>query len=199
MITWAEPPADGQGNPVAGGVRPSWPTPVAQAYHAQVRQAADAVREQIPSAQQIEMPIEGGDSDPWQQRIQRWHDAYGSLVEDSTSERDEQLVRLSNHVGATTFLRALKEPDTVAQDLLRPMPRKPSLAAARGVAWHAWVETAFGQQSLWGMDELPVRLTPRSAASGIGSDAQLQELKAAFQCSRYATRQPVASSSRSPL
>ena len=193
VITWADAPADGQGNPVAGGVRPSWPTPVAQAYHAQVRQAADAVREQIPSAQQIEMPIESGDSDPWQKRIQRWHDAYGSLVEDSTSGRAEQVVRLSDHVGATTFLRALKEPDTVAQDLLRPMPRKPSLAAARGVAWHAWVETAFGQQSLWGMDELPGAADAEiSGIGGIGSDAQLQELKAAFQRSRYATRQPVA-------
>jgi len=106
------------------------------------------------------------------------------------SDENEQVVRLGDHVGATTFLRALSDPDSVAQDLLRPMPRKPSLAAARGVAWHAWVETAFGQQSLWGMDELPGAAD--DDLDGIGSDAGLAELKAAFQRTRYATLQPVA-------
>jgi DNA helicase-2/ATP-dependent DNA helicase PcrA len=76
------------------------------------------------------------------------------------------------------------------------MPRQPSLAAARGVAWHAWVETQFGQQSLWGMDELPgaadADIEAMTGIGGAGGDRELEELKAAFQRSRYATREPVA-------
>ena len=205
VITWAEAPADQQNNPVVGGVRPSWPVPVSESYRAQVKQAADAVRKQmsespidsntagLPVTQQIAMPIENADSTSWQHRIQGWHEAYGSLATQSNGDQAEQIVRLSDHVGATTFLRALKDPGAVAEDLLRPMPRKPSRAAARGVAWHAWVETAFGQQSLWGLDDLPGAADAElGGVGGIGSDAQLEELKAAFQRSRYASKEPVA-------
>jgi len=202
VVTWAAPPADGSTNPVVGGIRPAWPSPVAADYHARVRAAADAVRAKLPTPRadvdaaaasapgQFQMAIDGTEPDPWQQRIRRWHEAFDSLSMDRGDDSDERVVRLGDHVGATTFLRALSDPDTVAQDLLRPMPRKPSLAAARGVAWHAWVETAFGQQSLWGMDELPGAAD--DDLDGIGSDAGLAELKAAFQRTRYATLQPVA-------
>ncbi|HEV8025407.1 MAG TPA: PD-(D/E)XK nuclease family protein, partial [Candidatus Nanopelagicales bacterium] len=49
------------------------------------------------------------------------------------------------------------------------------------------VETAFGQQSLWGLDELP-----GAADADIASDDQLEELKAAFRRTRYANKEPVA-------
>ncbi|MEL0249052.1 MAG: PD-(D/E)XK nuclease family protein, partial [Actinomycetota bacterium] len=74
----------------------------------------------------------------------------------------------------------------VALDVLRPMPRHPSLAAARGVAWHAWVETMFGQQSLMAVDDLP-----GAADEDIVSDEQLEKLKKAFANTRYAGREPV--------
>jgi DNA helicase-2/ATP-dependent DNA helicase PcrA len=120
-------------------------------------------------------------------RIRRWHETYAALVEDRATEPEEQVVRLGDHVGATTFLRALRNPEDVAMDLLRPMPRQPSQAAARGIAWHAWVETVFGQQSLLGVDELP-----GAADEDIATDDQLEELKRAFERTGYAGREPVA-------
>lgn len=61
------------------------------------------------------------------------------------------------------------------------------MAARRGVTWHAWVETIFGQQSLWGVDDLP-----GAVDADIATDQQLEELKSAFLRSRYAGLQPVA-------
>jgi len=123
-----------------------------------------------------------------EQRVRMWHETFTALMEDRLgSETDEHVVRLGEHVGATTFLRALREPDAVARDLLRPMPRQPSRAAARGIAWHAWVETVFGQQSLLGVDDLP-----GAADEDITNDSQLEELKRSFAKTRYAGREPVA-------
>lgn len=85
------------------------------------------------------------------------------------------------------FLRALRDPEQLALDVARPMPRQPSRAASRGVAWHAWVETVFGQQSLWGVEDLP-----GSMDADISTDAHLEELKAAFLRSRFASMTPVA-------
>ena len=116
-----------------------------------------------------------------------WHETYEALMEDHRLDQvDEHVVRLGEHVGATTFLRAMHDPDAVALDLLRPMPRQPSRAAARGVAWHAWVETMFGQQSLMAVDDLP-----GAADEDIVSDEQLEKLKKAFANTRYAGREPV--------
>jgi DNA helicase-2/ATP-dependent DNA helicase PcrA len=199
VVVWAQAPADGQDNPVRSAAPVSWPIPVAAGYEERVRQAVQAVqaaRRSSMQAHQVQMPIEGVEDDPWQGRVRRWHDAYAALIQDFDQQPSEHLVRLGDHVGATTYLRALKEPEAVAQDLLRPMPRQPSLAAARGVAWHAWVETQFGQQSLWGMDELPgaadADIEAMTGIGGAGGDRELEELKAAFQRSRYATREPVA-------
>jgi DNA helicase-2/ATP-dependent DNA helicase PcrA len=67
------------------------------------------------------------------------------------------------------------------------MPRKPSAAAHRGTAWHAWVEASFGQQSLLDPEDLP-----GAADDHIGTDAKLEELKLAFGKSEFSTMVPVA-------
>jgi DNA helicase-2/ATP-dependent DNA helicase PcrA len=84
-------------------------------------------------------------------------------------------------------MRALDDPDAVAAQIARPMPRPPAPAAQRGTQFHAWVETRYGQQSLLDPDDLP-----GSADADIASDQALQELKAAFEDGPYAHRVPVA-------
>ena len=67
------------------------------------------------------------------------------------------------------------------------MPRPPSRAARRGTAFHAWVEARYGQQSLLDPDDLP-----GAADEHIVSEEALAELKAAFERTPYATRDPLA-------
>ena len=191
VITWADPPADGETNPAAISSRSVWPQPVDPDRRAALIEAAEAVRTSRGAGTQLAASFADVDSsmahDAWDRQLAQWHEAYAALVEQHRTESAERIVRLGPHVGATTFLRALKAPDELALDVLRPMPREPSRAAARGVAWHAWVEGVFGQQSFWEVDELP-----GAADFDIASDSELEELKSAFLQSRFASMQPVA-------
>lgn len=191
VITWADPPADGETNPSAISSRSVWPQPVDPDRRAALIEAAEAVRTSRGAGTQLAAPFADVDSsmphDAWDRQLAQWHEAYAALVEQHREGSAERIVRLGPHVGATTFLRALKAPDELALDVLRPMPREPSRAAARGVAWHAWVEGVFGQQSFWEVDELP-----GAADFDIASDSELEELKSAFLQSRFASMQPVA-------
>ncbi len=46
----------------------------------------------------------------------------------------------------------LRDPAAAAAAAQRPMPRRPSRAAARGTAFHRWVENRLGQQTLFDLD-----------------------------------------------
>lgn len=190
VIAWAPEPDGSSKNPVVASMRTPWPQPIDHKQHEMLGAAADLVMKtnhQVPHEVPLPIANTSAESDVWDERLTRWHETYAALVEESLSESTERVVRLGPHVGATMFLRALKDPDQLALDVARPMPRKPSLAASRGVAWHAWVEATFGQQSLWGVEELP-----GAVDADIVSDTHMQELQAAFLRSRYAGMQPVA-------
>lgn len=193
VVMWAPAPVDGADNPITGSGGVPWPQPVVPSLRAELTQAATAVQaanttEPIAMTESLSLnESSGGGETAEEQRLRVWHETYEALMEDHRLDQvDEHVVRLGEHVGATTFLRALHDPDAVALDLLRPMPRQPSRAAARGVAWHAWVETMFGQQSLMAVDDLP-----GAADEDIVSDEQLEKLKKAFANTRYAGREPV--------
>lgn len=189
VVAWAPAPPESEINPGRRSTHVPWPQPVASTQAERLADAADAVRAVGARGYAPPLPATASESahDPWATRISAWHEAFLALSEEMREERNASVVRLGAHVGATTFLRALKDPDAVAADLLRPMPRKPSEAAARGIAWHAWVETVFGQQSLWDIDDLP-----GAADAGIVTDEQLDALKAAFARTRFAHLIPVA-------
>lgn len=189
VIAWAPAPEEGTSNPALSAARTPWPQQVDPRVHESLTESAKLVRQarECPAAYEPGLPIEGTPDDPWDSRVARWHEAFAALVEEERTIRDDRVVRLGSHLGATMFLRALRDPDRLALDIARPMPRQPSRAARRGVAWHAWVETVFGQQSLWGVDDLP-----GAVDSDIASDDQLEELKAAFMRSKYAAMTPAA-------
>ncbi|MGV9423838.1 UvrD-helicase domain-containing protein [Streptomyces sp. NPDC003656] len=87
---------------------------------------------------------------------------------------------------ATQVLQLAEDPDGLAQELARPMPRPPRPAARRGTRFHAWVEARFEELTLPLLepDELP------GADAEIADEADLEELKAAFERTEYAHRTP---------
>lgn len=189
VIAWAPAPEDGDVNPNRGSTHVAWPQPVAPPQAERLARAAEAVR--VVGGRGYAPPLPATSTepahDPWLTRAGTWHEAFLALSEEIHDVREPSWVRLGPHVGATTFLRAMEDPDAVAADLLRPMPKEPSEAAARGIAWHAWVETVFGQQSLWDIDDLP-----GAADADIVTDEQLDALKVAFARTRFARLAPVA-------
>ncbi|MGW7818348.1 UvrD-helicase domain-containing protein [Streptomyces puniciscabiei] len=87
---------------------------------------------------------------------------------------------------ATQLLRLAEDPDGLAQELARPMPRPPQPAARRGTRFHAWVEARFEELRLPLLepDELP------GSDAEIADEQDLQALKEAFERTEYARRTP---------
>ncbi|MET8560409.1 ATP-dependent DNA helicase [Streptomyces flaveolus] len=87
---------------------------------------------------------------------------------------------------ATQLLRLAEDPDGLAQELARPMPRPPQPAARRGTRFHAWVETRFEELTLPLLepDELP------GGDAEITDERDLEALKEAFESTEYARRTP---------
>ncbi|MFB0618370.1 UvrD-helicase domain-containing protein [Streptomyces sp. AGS-58] len=87
---------------------------------------------------------------------------------------------------ATQLLRLAEDPDGLAQELARPMPRPPQPAARRGTRFHAWVEARFEDLTLPLLE--PEELLGSDAE--IADERDLEDLKAAFERTEYARRTP---------
>ncbi|CUW30961.1 ATP-dependent DNA helicase [Streptomyces reticuli] len=87
---------------------------------------------------------------------------------------------------ASQLLRLAEDPDGLAQELARPMPRPPQPAARRGTRFHAWVEARFEELTLPLLepDELP------GSDAEIADERDLEALKGAFERTEYARRTP---------
>ncbi|MDQ3105401.1 MAG: PD-(D/E)XK nuclease family protein, partial [Actinomycetota bacterium] len=107
------------------------------------------------------------------------------LAEAGAASAAGTVVDLPSSVSATIAARAHTEPQRLARELARPMPRRPSVAARFGTRFHAYLESRFGQQQLIDPDELPGR-----ADSGIDDDSDLAAVIAAFESGPFAERRP---------
>ncbi|UXY29774.1 ATP-dependent DNA helicase [Streptomyces sp. HUAS TT20] len=95
-------------------------------------------------------------------------------------------VVLPTTLTATQLLRLAEDPDGLAQELARPMPRPPQPAARRGTRFHAWVEARFEELTL---PMLEPEDLPGSEAE-IADEHDLAALKDAFERTEYAHRTP---------
>jgi DNA helicase-2/ATP-dependent DNA helicase PcrA len=193
---WTPRPGDDERNPAvisAAGPLP-WPTELSTARRCALEKAAEAVRSaevhqpELPGAgleaMHFDVNGEAGDGE----RVARWDLLVAALVEEEQRRHArERVVRLPSRVSASLLMAAMSDPATVAMDLARPMPGAPAPAARRGTAFHAWIETRFGQQSLLDPDDLP-----GNADVDISSDDALAALKVAFEAGPWSGRDPVA-------
>ncbi|MEU3089258.1 UvrD-helicase domain-containing protein [Streptomyces massasporeus] len=95
-------------------------------------------------------------------------------------------VPLPTSLTASQLLLLAADPDGLAQELARPMPRPPQPAARRGTRFHAWVEARFEELTLPMLEpeELP------GSEAEISDERDLESLKEAFEQTEYAHRTP---------
>ncbi|MFF5182394.1 UvrD-helicase domain-containing protein [Streptomyces sp. NPDC000345] len=107
----------------------------------------------------------------------------GELLRSRRSVTD---VPLPATLTASQLLRLAADPDGLAQELARPMPRPPQPAARRGTRFHAWVEARFEELTLPLLepDDLP------GTDAEIADEHDLDALKEAFERTEYARRTP---------
>lgn len=172
-------------SPEAGAREFAWP--VAPQAAERIARDATVVREAMAAPALIPALPEGLTAHE-RALVAEW-DLDAELLLDEARRRRASTVQVSlpASLSASAVIAALRDPQRTAIDLARPMPQAPSPAAGRGTAFHAWVESRYGQQSLIDPDELP-----GAGDDDIASDAQLEELKAAFERSAFAGRAPVA-------
>ncbi|MHB1210846.1 MAG: ATP-dependent helicase [Candidatus Nanopelagicales bacterium] len=184
---WAESPADDATNPepAASATPMQWPQQPAEGRVAAARAVAEQVRSVTAHQPSLAgLPAGGQHADV----IAHWDLLVTALVaEERQRAAPERVVRLPGSVSASLFMQALKDPEQVAMDLVRPMPRPPAPAARRGTEFHAWVESRYGQQVMLDPADLP-----GAADAGIATDEALAALKAAFERSPYARLAPAA-------
>jgi DNA helicase II / ATP-dependent DNA helicase PcrA len=188
--SWAQAPDDGEQNPaLASAVEPPWPLPLDPAALDRRRQAARTV------LARLEGENEEGAGDAGEQGlvaeeerlVASWDrdlDALaGELRRARATVRD---VPLPRSLTATQLMRLAADPDGLARELARPLPRTPTPAARRGTRFHAWVESRFDVRPLFDPEDLP-GIEP---GDDIADEQDLLALKDAFLRSPYADRIP---------
>ena len=120
----------------------------------------------------------------WQREVDQLLD---ELAASSAAVRDVVLPRT---LSASQVVALADDPEGFARSLARPMPRRPSQAARKGTAFHAWVEHLFEAKPLFDTDDLA------GAADDLWSDdvegPALAELQASFSAGPYGDVAPFA-------
>jgi DNA helicase-2/ATP-dependent DNA helicase PcrA len=121
-------------------------------------------------------------------QVAAWDRDMALLVEEAMRlRRRSHDVFLPASLSASQMLTLRADPDELARQMARPMPRKPQPAARLGVRFHAWIEARFGQQQLIVDDELP-----GAADAEIDDEFDLAALRRSFEGMPYANRAPYA-------
>ncbi|MEU9230518.1 ATP-dependent DNA helicase [Streptomyces massasporeus] len=119
--------------------------------------------------------------------IASWDRDLDALTGELLRARDSVTeVPLPASLTASQLLLLAADPDGLAQELARPLPRPPQPAARRGTRFHAWVEARFEELTLPMLEpeELP------GSEAEISDERDLESLKEAFEQTEYAHRTP---------
>jgi DNA helicase-2/ATP-dependent DNA helicase PcrA len=196
VAEWAAEPEDDAANPaLAEPDTATWPAErAADARSEAVREAAGLVNRALASAGRdperlAAVPELAADAGQYQELVDSWASEAGLLLAERARRRSagHAEVGLPRQLPVSALVTMARDPAELAAQVRRPMPRPPAPHALRGTEFHRWVEERFGQPQLIDADELP------GAADDPGTepDAGLAELKARFEASEWADRQPV--------
>ncbi|WP_433230351.1 ATP-dependent helicase [Actinomadura formosensis] len=197
VAVWTDPPEEGTENPLlAEPEEARWPAAPGERGRCDLtaRERYEAV---VAAARMVEDEMTGrtrhwpgrtGLSDADRARMTAWaRDVELLLAErDRGRSGDGLLVELPAHLSVSSLVSLARDPAALARQIRRPMPRPPAPYARRGTAFHAWLESRWGQQRLIDPDELP-----GAADEGAAGDAHLARLRARFEESQWASREPL--------
>jgi DNA helicase-2/ATP-dependent DNA helicase PcrA len=192
---WAPPPEDGAQNPaLAEPAVVSWPPAAEGPRHAAVREAAALVeRELARLAEQDGAGDAGGDdglSEADRALARAWSRDAGLLLAELSERRGGAgtAVPLPAQLSVSSLVTMAADPDRLAQQIRRPMPRPPGPQARRGTAFHRWLEQRFGQQRLIDPSDL---LGAADDLADDPDDADLALLRERFEAGEWGDRWPV--------
>ncbi|NLG56007.1 MAG: ATP-dependent helicase [Rhodococcus sp.] len=192
---WAEPPEDGDENPLTAEPHSAiWPPDPLGSRRGAVESGAELVRSAMTELRSVdavenvtEDDAEPEDDSTYEDDPEGWAaDVDALLREREARSHAAAEVVLPSQLSVSQLVELKADPDAFATRLRRPLPYPPNPLARRGTAFHAWVEARFGAVRLLDFDELP-----GAADAADGGDDDLAGLQEAFLNSEWAHRTPV--------
>jgi len=198
---WTPPPDEDAQNPaLAEPAVVSWPAAADGARQAAVREAATLVERELARLSGAE-PSEAGQaagaaddagelSEPDRALARAWTRDAGLLLAELSQRRAgaHNAVPLPGQLSVSSLVTMAANPDRLAQQIRRPMPRPPVPQARRGTAFHRWLEQRFGQQRLIDPADL---LGAADDPADDPDDADLAMLRERFEAGEWGDRWPV--------
>jgi DNA helicase II / ATP-dependent DNA helicase PcrA len=190
-----EPAADAVNPALAEPASAAWPAAAAaDARHQAVREAGalvEAAASELAAgvAQPALDELAEDPADPYSALMAAWtRDTDLLLAERARRQAGRDVhVDLPRRLPVSSLVAMARDPAELAQQLRRPMPRSPAPRAARGTAFHQWLEQRFGQAQLIDAEELPGAADDMAA---VATDPELAELKESFEAGEWADRWP---------
>ncbi|MGP9607333.1 ATP-dependent helicase [Glutamicibacter sp. AOP38-B1-38] len=166
---WPYDPLDG---PVITGAVQKSPHPYSR------REVLAELAEDVVAAR-AKSPMLTGFGEHWKDESERL------LAQREFLNNRERVIAAPEHVRASLFVELAEDPVEVLENLRRPVPRRPGLAARRGTAFHAWIEEFYEQTQMLDLGEIV-----EPADRYIDDVLDLASMKEAFLASEWAERQP---------
>ncbi len=176
LISHVEPPeADAENPTLENPVTAIWP----RDYLGEKRRQFDTAMELVK--QSAEHPLlSSTDSE-----VNSWiMDAHSLITEQRNRSSDVVEVALPTRLSTSTLVALHENPQELALNIRRPMPRGQDQYSRRGTAFHLWVERQFTDAATLFGDEYLDYLDP------LDDDSKLEDLKAAWLKSSFADRTP---------
>jgi DNA helicase-2/ATP-dependent DNA helicase PcrA len=185
---WTDPPEEGSANPLlAEPETAAWPDTTAGERRAVIVEGARMVEDSMTGRTRPWADVAGVD-DADRGRMSAWARDVELLLAERDRGRggDGLQVTLPDRLSVSSLVSLARDPETLARQIRRPMPRRPAPYARRGTAFHQWLESRWGQQRLLDPDDLP-----GAADEGAADDARFDLLRARFEESAWAAREPL--------
>ncbi len=176
LISDIAAPEDGVENPtLENPLTAVWP----RDYLGDKRAQFDAAIELV-NASEVHPLIDSQDSE-----VNSWIiDAHSLITEQQKRAIDVVEVALPTRLSTSTLVALHENPQELALNIRRPMPRGQDQYSRRGTAFHLWVERQFTDAATLFGDEYLDYLDP------LDDDSKLEDLKAAWLKSTFANRTP---------
>ena len=185
-----EPEADALNPALAEPATAVWPAAAAAgARYEAIREAGTLVDTAGRALRAGQTPIQPELAEPDAALVAEWvRDTDLLLAERSRRQAGPQvLVSLPRQLPVSSLVTIARDPSELAQQVRRPMPRRPAPQAARGTTFHEWLERRFGQAQLIDAADLPGAVDDAAAEA---ADPELDALKARFEAGEWAGRWP---------
>ena len=176
LISDVAAPEDGAENPTLENPQTAvWP----RDYLGDKRAQFDAAIELV-NASSVHPLIDSQDPE-----VNSWiMDAHSLITEQRNRSSNVVEVALPTRLSTSTLVALHENPQELALNIRRPMPRGQDQYSRRGTAFHLWVERQFTDAATLFGDEYLDYLDP------LDDDSKLEDLKAAWLKSSFANRTP---------